>query len=141
GIVSPGQSPGILSTSTLTLDAGSTYHVELNGTAPGAGYDQLAVAGLVNLGNAVLDVVFGYTPAAGDTYTIITNDMADAVTGTFAGLPNGSWFPVGSYKSQISYRSGDGNDVVLTFIGCVGDASGPTVTAPTAATVTQTICQ
>ena len=62
--------------------------------------------------------------------------------GTFSGLANGATFvPAGSYQFQIFYNGGDGNDVVLSYVGCVTDFSGPTVTPPAGATVTQTFCQ
>ncbi|HEV8267880.1 MAG TPA: hypothetical protein VGR00_06595, partial [Thermoanaerobaculia bacterium] len=114
---------------------------ELNGTTPGTGYDRLGVTGAVSLGGATLSVTVGYTPTGGDTFTIIQNDLADSITGTFSGLAEGAMTTVGSYTFQITYAGGDGNDVVLTFVGCVSDVSGPTVTAPAGATVTQTICQ
>ncbi|HEV8267133.1 MAG TPA: autotransporter, partial [Thermoanaerobaculia bacterium] len=143
GTISPGQSPGILSTGNLSLNASSTFNVELNGTTPGTGYDRVAVNGSVTLGSAALQVAVGYTPSPGDTFTIIQNDgTGDAVTGTFSGLANGAMFvPTGSYQFQIFYNGGDGNDVVLSYVGCVTDFSGPTVTPPADTTVTQTLCQ
>src|ERR1051325_632558 len=124
GSVSPGYDtsflflgPGILNCGNLTLNAASTYFVELNGTTPGSGHDQLNVTGTVNLGGATLSIIsLGFTPAVGSTFTIIANDGADAVTGTFAGLPQGTILTVGTTPLQISYTGGDGNDVVLTVL-------------------------
>jgi hypothetical protein len=48
------------------------------------------------------------------SFTIIDNDAADAVTGTFLGLAEGASITVDSYVFTISYVGGDGNDVVLT---------------------------
>ncbi len=116
GTIGPGTSPGILNTGTLTLTAGSTVNVEINGTTAGLQYDQVNVTGGVSLGNAALSVVLGFTPSAGETFTIIANDLADAVVGTFSGLPEGSVFTVGTDRFRISYLGGSGNDVALTVI-------------------------
>jgi hypothetical protein len=49
---------------------------------------------------------------------IIQNDGADAVNGTFNGLPEGAVFGIGGAPFQITYQGGQGsNDVVLTQIG------------------------
>ena len=83
----------------------------------GTQYDQVNVTGGVTLGNATLNVVLGFTPSAGQTFTIIANDLADAVVGTFSGLPEGSIFTAGAGRFRISYVGGTGNDVTLTAIG------------------------
>jgi autotransporter-associated beta strand protein len=115
GTLSPGNSPGILHVAgNLSLSLGSTYLVELNGTAVGTQYDQTDVTGSVGLGNATLSLSLGFAPSVGTSFNIINNDFTDAVTGTFAGLPEGSTFVVGSDLLKISYVGGDGNDVVLT---------------------------
>ena len=45
--------------------------------------------------------------------TLIDNDGTDPVTGTFAGLPGGTFFGSGGHAFRISYQGGTGNDVVL----------------------------
>src|SRR5205085_5691188 len=99
----------------------------LGGPTVGTGYDQQNVTGTVNLGGAVLDLGVFFTPVVGSTYTIINNDLADAVSGTFAGLPEGAVFTQtnGSFTGtfQITYQGGDGNDVVLTAL----NAASPTL--------------
>ncbi len=114
--LSPGESPGCLATGTLAFETGATYEVDLGGTQPCSGYDQTQVTGLVSLGNPTLSLVLynNFKPAAGQTYTIITNDGTDAITGTFLNLPEGATFDSGGYVYQITYKGGDGNDVVLT---------------------------
>jgi autotransporter-associated beta strand protein len=119
GTVSPGTSP--VSTATLTvgstaLDAASTFRVQLNGTAAGT-FDQLAVNGTVNLGNARLSVQLGFQPAVNSTFVILANDGVDAITGTFANAPEGGFFAVGGTLFQVTYQGGPGNnDVVLTVV-------------------------
>src|SRR5207249_2319914 len=93
-----------------------TFVVELNGTNAGTGYDQLNVTGAVNLASCALNISLGYAPASGDKFTIINNDGADAITGTFAGLPEGATTNIGSVAIIITYAGGSGNDVVLTAL-------------------------
>ncbi|HEY1380582.1 MAG TPA: DNRLRE domain-containing protein [Gemmataceae bacterium] len=115
GTVSPGTSPGILNVGATTFAAGSTFAVELNGTTVGTQYDQLNVTGTVNLGGATLSVTPGFAGAVGNTFVIVNNDGTDAVTGTFAGLPEGALFQAGGQFFTISYAGGtNNNDVVLT---------------------------
>jgi autotransporter-associated beta strand protein len=114
GTVAPGNSPGILNTGNITFASGSLYSVELNGTTAGCGYDQLNVTGTVSLGNSTLNVSLGFVPTIGDVFRIINNDLADAITGTFNGLPEGSTITVGVATFTISYIGGNGNDVTLT---------------------------
>lgn len=115
GSVAPGMSPGVLNSGNLAF-TGGTYDVELAGTSTGE-YDQLNVTGTVNLGNATVLSVNHYNkywPTLGNTYTIINNDGNDAVTGTFNGLAEGATVNVSGVVYTISYKGGDGNDVVLT---------------------------
>lgn len=106
---------GTLATGNLQLDGVTTYSVYLPGPSIFP-YDQLAVSGSVTINplGAALQVNLGSTPAVGDAFTIVANDGADAVSGTFVGLPQGATLVVGSATFQISYTGGSGNDVVLT---------------------------
>jgi len=115
GAVAPGNSPGTLTSSNVTFSATGKLMVDLAGLTPGSGYDQLNVNGALALTNAGLQVNMTFIGATNSQFTIVNNDGAEAVTGTFAGLaegglvvaPNGVIF-------QISYHGGTGNDVVLT---------------------------
>jgi len=125
GILAPGESPGCLSSGNLILSG--TYQVEIQGTTKCTQYDQTDVTGTVDVTGATLNVSFlsGFVPALNDAFTIINNDGADAVTGTFTGMADGSTFVVAGVTFQINYGGGDGNDVVLT-------ATAVPVVAPTA---------
>ena len=116
GVIAPGASPGELKTGNLTLDPDVTYRVELDGSAP-AGYDRLKVEGTVALGGAQLVLLPSFIPNAGQAFTIIDNDGADAVSGTFDGLAEGATIQTGDARFAVSYRGGDGNDVILTLLG------------------------
>jgi len=117
GSVAPGSSgPGLFNSGNVDLSASASrgVAVELNSTTAGSGYDQLVVTGTVNLTGATLSGTVGFTPALGNTFTIINNDGADAVTGTFTGLAEGSSVSLSGYDFTVSYNAGTGNDVVLT---------------------------
>ncbi len=115
GILRPGLSPGIMNTGNLDFDSATTLDVELEGTSDGQ-HDRYNVTGTVSIGNAILSpsLFNGYAPSISDTFTIIANDGADAVVGTFAGLAQGATVNAGAYQFTISYNGGTGNDVVLT---------------------------
>jgi autotransporter-associated beta strand protein len=124
GTVAPGASPGILNTGSVTFTSGATLSVEIGGTTPGnsaTDHDQLNVTGSVSLNSATLSLAAfnGFTPTAGQTFTILNNDSNDALTTTFAGYAEGatiSSFLGSSLSATISYVGGTGNDVVLTVI-------------------------
>ena len=115
--LAPGTSPGQLTVGGLTLNSGSTYEVELDGTTAGTGYDQTVAFGPVSLGGATLSVLLGFTPVSGDVFTIIRNDSGQATGGTFAGLPEGALISVDDRLLQISYVGGAStHDVTLTDV-------------------------
>jgi autotransporter-associated beta strand protein len=116
GIVSPGTSPGVLDTGNLSFASGSTYVVEVNGTADGS-FDQLNVTGTVSLGNATLSLSGSITSGAIQPIVIINNDGQDSVTGTFNGLDEGAIVAINGVPFRITYQGGtDNNDVVLTEV-------------------------
>ncbi len=118
GTLDPGSNgaTGILSTGNLIFNPGGVFNVALDGTAAGAGYDQVSAGGRVNVTGAHLNLTLGYTAQVGDTYTLVNNTQTGAVIGTFAGLPQNATLVVGGETFQINYKGGDGNDVTLTCI-------------------------
>jgi len=111
--------PGVLHSQSVVFNSGtggSRFHVELNGPQPGA-HDQLRVVGSVALNNCLFTASIGQASAADAEFVIIDNDGADAVSGTFEGLPEGHDLSFGGTWFRISYQGGDGNDVVLTQTG------------------------
>jgi len=120
GVIAPGSSTAILTSSNVVCSGvSSDFTVELNGTVPGSGYDQLNVRGIVSLGGSTLNVIPAFSPldspANGTQFTIINNDGADAVTGTFAGLADNAVFTAGGLQFRINYADTFGNDVFLTL--------------------------
>src|ERR1051326_2950916 len=96
---------------------------------PAAGVaDRINVGGSVSIAGA-LQLWFMSAPSPGQSWTIIDNDGTDAVSGAFDNLPEGQIFSAGGYgggpKLQITYKGGDGNDVVISAVG----AASKTATA------------
>lgn len=102
--------------SGVTLDANTFTSLNIAGATAGAGYSQLNVVGTVNLGSSALVVLVNpsFTPIAGTQFTLINNDAADAVVGTFVGMPEGAALSLNGRAYHLSYVGGTGNDVVLT---------------------------
>lgn len=119
-ILAPGNSVGSIDTGNLTFNSDGSYACEVGGTLVTS--DQTNVTGTVTIKTgAVLTVSLTGSPAVGQKYFIVTNNMADAIIGTFDGLAQDA--VVGSYGGtdlKISY-TGDfgtsaitgGNDIVL----------------------------
>src|SRR5262249_35842566 len=84
---------------SLVLDPASTIHLEVNDLA--GSQDTLRVNGQVNLNGAALDLDAPFTPTGNVTVPLIVNDLSDAVSGTFAGLPESS--RVAGGKLVLSY--------------------------------------
>ena len=118
GTLAPGTNgPGILNVNSggVTLNTNDTFLVAINGATAGSGYSQLNVTGTVGLGNANLQLTMPIAGATNSQLTIINNDGADAIAGTFNHLPEGATLTAANgAKFKISYHGGTGNDVVLT---------------------------
>ena len=127
GGVQPISSGTDVTASSVSFAAGDDLAIHIVGTTVDTQYGQLNVAGAVNLTGANLNVTLGFQPTVGNSFTIINNDLTDAVVGIFNNLPQGSTFNVitGLFSQyfQISYIGGDGNDVVLTAIASPNVAS------------------
>ena len=115
----------------LNLNSNVTLTLDGSGPIPGVSYDALSVTGAVSLANCVLQITALPIFPAGTTFTLINNDAADAVSGTFAGLPENSPLTVGTQTFRIHYASGTGNDVTLVRDGVV---TGPTLALQSYAT-------
>ena len=96
----------ILRTGALTLASGSHLGIDLNGATLGTGYDQVAVAGLVDITAAVLNVTLGmgFSPT-GQAFVIVSNDGIDSVVGLFSPT---STIPAG-YVIDYFFNDSNGN--------------------------------
>ena len=122
GTLAPGQSPGVLSTGSVSIAAGGDLTLELNGATLGTQYDNLNVTGTVSLAGAdlILTLGTGYAPVYGEIFTLLNNDLSDSVTGTFAGVNGGAFGPgdtfqltnnMGTFDFTLHY---DGEGLALT---------------------------
>ncbi|GIW18046.1 MAG: hypothetical protein KatS3mg064_1203 [Tepidiforma sp.] len=118
GTAWPGSGPaiGTLAVAGPADFSGGTLRIDIAGTAPGIGYSRLT-AGSLSLAGTLLDLRLapGYAPEPGDTFTIVQVG-AGPVAGTFRDLPEGATFARAGYRWAVSYRAGDGNDVVLRVV-------------------------
>ncbi|HEV8269627.1 MAG TPA: hypothetical protein VGR00_15395 [Thermoanaerobaculia bacterium] len=133
GSVNPGLLYGgssALHAGTVSLASGFSVNV---GTGLNPPNDSLAATGPITLGNSTLVLQVGASLNDGDVFTILTTPSS--LTGTFAGLPNNdSVVAPGGKEFRVNYTP-----TAATLTYCATTA--PTVTAPGAATITQSVCQ
>ncbi|MFN8534928.1 MAG: hypothetical protein U0556_15430 [Dehalococcoidia bacterium] len=139
GTLSPGASPGTLTVAgSLGLVPGATLRIEIVGSQTGQ-FDQVVLSGPVVLGNATLSVTVTPSATAGPHLTIVRNDGAAPVVGTFAGLPEGSLLSVGGVSVRVRYADGDGNDVTLGVVTAPAATTGPASATSATATFSATV--
>ena len=112
-------------TGTLAFGSGVNLALAIGGTTADSGYTQLNVAGHINLTGATLALSGAYVPGPTDTFTLVNNDGADAITGTFTGLAQGATFAFNGVVMAIRYNAGDGNDVVLSVAPVLNSVTPP----------------
>ncbi len=93
------------------------FQATISGPSAGSQYSQLGVTGTVQLAGALNVSLSSFAPATGSTFTILNNQGAGAISGTFANLPQGAFIPAGAGAFQINYQGSAGNSVVLTYFG------------------------
>jgi fibronectin-binding autotransporter adhesin len=127
GTLAPGNSAGTLSFgSTVDLQAGSTYAVEITGAVTN---DKVVATGALTANGSIVVTLSGYTPVAGDTF-----DIADAasITGTptfnFTGavLSAGLLWDTSAFATNgtIKVVSNDPFDAWATLYGVTGGKTG-----------------
>ena len=116
GFFEPGNSPGVLSATHLSLANGASFLEQLGGALAGTQYDQTVVpaGGTTELNGATLNIAFldGFQPTVGQQFTLIKN-LSGGVLGTFS---QGESFTSNGYIFGINYAGGAGHDVVLTAL-------------------------
>ena len=82
GIIAPGNSPGTLSVDG-NVGGNGDYLMEI---ASAGSYDQLAVTGAMDFDGSVIDVnlLGGYTPGIGDTFTLFSGTLSGTYSFDFA---------------------------------------------------------
>ncbi len=103
-------------TGALIMPANTNLALAINGTTVDTGYNQLNVAGRVNLAGVDLILSGAYVPQPGDSFTLVNNDGTDPITGRFDSLSylEGSTFTFNGVPMKITYMGGTGNDVVIS---------------------------
>jgi len=126
----------LLLTDSGNLTSGN-LNLVLGGTTAGSTYDQVQVGGTATLtGSLSLSLATGFVPTPGQTFTIVEDTAGTPISGTFAGLPNGTLIHVDGRLFQISYS---GSDVVLTNVATPQvAANNATVTVVAGTTATNT---
>jgi autotransporter-associated beta strand protein len=143
----------LTSNGNVSFDSASTFDLSETVVLPFGilAFSQLNVTGTVSLGNAKLNdfLTFPFAPGSvGQTFDIISS--TGGISGTFAGLPEGTIFPIldanlNQQFYQITYHGGTGgHDVVLTHVNAPAAAfQNRSVTTPVTegrfATLTGTI--
>ena len=116
GTLAPGNgaTTSVFNTGNLILASGADLDIVLNGNTAGTGYDQVNVTGTVNVTGSTLALSGTRTAHDGTLLTIINNDAADAIVGTFSGLAEGGTTIFSGVNYTATYIGGTGNDAVLT---------------------------
>lgn len=72
GILSPGNSPGMLNVGALTLNSGSQTNIELGGATRGSFYDAIVSNGAASLnGTLAVSLINGFTPIVREDFDIL----------------------------------------------------------------------
>ncbi len=112
GEVSPGSSPGLITVDgDYTQSTDGLLTIELGGTTPGSGFDQLSITGNANLaGTLDVSLLGEFHPSPGDSFTILTYGSR---TGTFTSVILPDPPPQAGMEWEIEY--GD-NALTITAV-------------------------
>ena len=122
GVVDPNRGTGTMNVNgDYAVGSAGTLRIDLDSAVS---FDQLAVNGTVDLGSdgtgADLELDLSYAASLGDSFVFIDNDGADLIAGTFDLYPQGSTidaeFGGDTYRFEIDYLGGDGNDGTLVLV-------------------------
>jgi hypothetical protein len=115
----PQNGPGTLKTGNLSLaSTAQTQFAFFRDLTDASVADGLAVTGTVQVGGRLILMkgFFDPEPRPGDRFTLISNDGTDPIVGTFVNVPEGGEVQSGNTRLRITYRGGDGNDMVATVL-------------------------
>ena len=113
-VLSPGPGYERFTADNVTLLPNANLFLEINGPTAGTTHDQLVARSSLSVTNAFLTLGLHYAPVEGDVITLVNNQSATPVRGTFSGRPQGSVFNEAGTTFLLSYTGGDGNDITLT---------------------------
>lgn len=127
-IVSPLNYKNLALGNNTSFSATGGFLSDIGPTA--ATYEKIIITGTLSINSAAaltFAATGGFVPAAGQMFTLVNNDAAEAVSGNFNGLAEGAIIAsfVGSaLNAQISYVGGSSNDVVVTVVDNVAIQCG-----------------
>lgn len=129
GEIAPGFSPGAL-TITTSADAitseTTTYRIELGGTIPGTGFDQIQFSGDVVLsGSLEVSILEGFVPELGTRFEIMT---APAFLGSFSSV---------LLPDFLQLDLSDPTKVVLEVVEPIHDLAVETISVPSASVINE----
>ncbi len=128
-VISPANYKTLAIGNSVTFASSGGFSSDVGPTS--ATFEKIAVTGTVAItAGAMLAAASsgGYVFNGTDSFTFLTNDAGDLITGTFTG-PTLTNFLGSTLTAVISYTGGSGNDLVI---------SGPTNAAPTAVILSPT---
>ena len=105
---------GTIAVGSLIQSAGSTLSLAPGAGATSAGGAPIQVSGAVQLGGTLKVTSLPTVPANGGKIVLVHETGAQAISGTFTGLPQGAHLTVGGQTYTIDYAGDSGHDVVLT---------------------------
>jgi hypothetical protein len=114
---------------TLALGNNTTFNAGFTADVTSASvYEKMTVTGTATItaGTLTLNSAGGYIWNGTDTFTIVANDAADTITGTFTG-PTLTSFLGSALTAQQSYTAGTGNDLLIGNLNQLPTFSGYTL--------------
>lgn len=103
----PGNGVGLVTMENVSLTNSALLSFEIGGTSRGADYDAINASGLVFLdGSLTVSLVNGFLPGPYDSFQLLNTSTPENLTGTFAGLPEGTTFASSGQLWTISYQGG-----------------------------------
>ncbi len=112
----PDHRGGVLHVGSLSNILGSTVQLDMFGSSPTGGNDQIATTsgGVFLSSDSTLSTSFSYPPHDGDVIDLISVASGQSFTGYFANYPDGIVTLVGNTPVLPSYEGGSGHDFTLT---------------------------
>jgi hypothetical protein len=102
-------------TGALSIAASGTLNTTLNGNSAGQ-YGNINLTGSMAFGAGALmtgNLAGGFNVTNGVPLVLITNDGADAITGTVNGVTDNNAITLGGKNFRLRYTGGDGNDMSI----------------------------
>jgi autotransporter-associated beta strand protein len=121
GILSPGNSPGVLTVASVALNASSTSLFEVNGTTRGTQYDGLDITGVNGVTyDGALSLSFGNGSSFADNTTFDLFSFTGTPSGNFSSVTSTGYY-AGTWTQAAGEWSLTTSEQKLTFTPSTGD--------------------